>query len=67
MLPEGSISPSAKTLGGVIWRNWSLLQFPGVLRAAGQHPSVTACVRTEVSELQLQLFNLDISLVYQLT
>lgn len=30
-------------------------------------PSVTAYIHVEVFELQLQLFNLDISLVYQLT
>lgn len=63
MLPEASVFPPAKK------KNRSLLQemeSAAAAQGAKSHRpahSVPACVRVDISELQLQLFNFDISLI----
>jgi len=63
MLPEASVFPPSKISG----RSYSQeLESAAVARGAKSWrpaPSVNASVHADVSELQLHLFNLDISLV----
>lgn len=61
MLHEASAFPPAKKIG-VVQEMKSAAAAEGAKSHRPEH-SVPACVHVDVSELQLQLFNFDISLI----